>query len=63
MQNELDTNKPGWDYEWAWTTLFEQLPTRLKLKVLQANGCDDKDVPPEVKDFIKRVIAMAERDQ
>jgi hypothetical protein len=52
----------GNPYEIAWKTLFEQLTPEIKAKVLYAKG-SNTIAPPEVVEFIKHVIAMAEQEK
>ena len=48
-------------YETAWKMLFAKLPKKVQTKVLDSKGCD-AELPPEVDQFIKNVIALAEQD-
>jgi len=48
-------------YKLAYDKLFAQLPKSVQEKVSQVKG-SDKVPPPEVREFIKAVIAMAEQD-
>ena len=47
-------------YKQAYDWLFSQLSDEIKAKVTKAVN-NDTYYPPEVREFVKRVIALAER--